>query len=80
MDPEIREKSPVPCPICGMALEPLAVGGMPLADERNPELENMTRRFWLSLVPTLFVFNLSMADMLLPGHPVTRLFGARPLA
>ena len=80
MDPEIREKSPVPCPICGMALEPLAVGGMPLADERNPELENMTRRFWLSFVPVLFVFNLSMADMLLPGHPVTRLFGARPLA
>jgi Cu+-exporting ATPase len=80
MDPEIREKSPVPCPICGMALEPLAVGGMPLADERNPELENMTRRFWLSFVPVLFVLNLSMADMLLPGHPVTRLFGARPLA
>jgi Cu+-exporting ATPase len=80
MDPEVREKEPVPCPICGMALEPLVVGGMPLADERNPELENMTRRFWLSFVPALFVFNLSMADMLLPGHPVTRLFGARPLA
>src|SRR5512137_163220 len=79
MDPEVKEKSPVPCPICGMALEPLVVGGMPLADERNPELENMTRRFWLSFVPALFVFNLSMADML-PGHPVTRLFGARPLA
>ena len=72
-------RSPVPCPICGMALEPLVVGGMPLADERNPELENMIRRFWLSFVPALFVFNLSMADML-PGHPVTRLFGARPLA
>jgi Cu+-exporting ATPase len=80
MDPEVKERSPVPCPICGMALEPLVVGGMPLADERNPELENMVRRFWLSFVPALFVFNLSMADMLLPGHPVTRLFGARPLA
>ena len=79
MDPEVREKEPVPCPICGMALEPLVVGGMPLADARNPELENMNRRFWLSFVPALFVFNLSMADML-PGHPVTRLFGARPLA
>jgi len=79
MDPEVREKEPVPCPICGMALEPLVVGGMPMASERNPELENMTRRFWLSFVPTLFVFNLAMADML-PGHPVTRLFGARPLA
>jgi Cu+-exporting ATPase len=79
MDPEVREKEPVPCPICGMALEPLVVGGMPIFSERNPELENMTRRFWLSLVPVMFVFNLSMADML-PGHPVTRLFGARPLA
>jgi P-type Cu+ transporter len=79
MDPEVREKQPVPCPICGMALEPLVVGGMPMAPGRNPELENMTRRFWLSFVPALFVFNLSMADML-PGHPVTRLFGARPLA
>jgi Cu+-exporting ATPase len=79
MDPEVLEKEPVPCPICGMALEPRVVGGMPTFDERNPELENMTRRFWLSLVPVMFVFNLSMADML-PGHPVTRLFGARPLA
>ncbi|MGA8892979.1 MAG: HAD-IC family P-type ATPase, partial [Anaeromyxobacteraceae bacterium] len=79
MDPEVREKEPVPCPICGMALEPLVVGGMPLADERNPELENMTRRFWLSLVPAAIVFSLSMFDML-PGHPVLRLFGARPLA
>jgi Cu+-exporting ATPase len=79
MDPEVKEKEPVPCPICGMALEPLVVGGMPMATERNPELENMIRRFWLSFVPVLFVFNLSMADML-PGHPVTRLFGPRPLA
>ncbi len=79
MCPEVKEKEPVPCPVCGMALEPLVVGGMPLLEERNPELENMTRRFWLSFVPALFVFNLSMADML-PGHPVTRLFGGRPLA
>ncbi|HET8723472.1 MAG TPA: heavy metal translocating P-type ATPase, partial [Anaeromyxobacteraceae bacterium] len=79
MDPEVREKEPVPCPICGMALEPLVVGGMPLADERNPELENMTRRFWLSLVPAGIVLSLAMFDML-PGHPVTRLFGARVLA
>ena len=79
MDPEVREKEPVPCPICGMALEPLVVGGMPLADERNPELENMTRRFWLSIVPTAIVFSLSMFDML-PGQPVAHLFGARVLA
>ncbi len=79
MDPEVREKEPVPCPICGMALEPLVVGGMPLAEERNPELENMSRRFWLGLVPTMVVLSLAMFDML-PGRPVSHLFGTRVLA
>jgi Cu+-exporting ATPase len=68
MDPEVREKEPVPCPICGMALEPLAVGGMPSAEEPpNPELENMTRRFRLGLVPALAVLGLAMGDMLAGG-------------
>ena len=79
MDPEVREKEPVPCPVCGMALEPLAVGGLPLPEERNPELENMTRRFWLCAVPAFMLFTLAMFDML-PGAPVTHLFGARVLA
>ena len=52
MDPEVREKKPVPCPICGMALEPLVVGGMPSAEEPpNPELLNMSRRFWIGAPP-----------------------------
>jgi Cu+-exporting ATPase len=76
MDPEVRERSPVPCPACGMALEPLVVGGMPLAEERNPELEDMGRRFWLCSVPTLMVLTLVMYDML-PGAPVSRLFRPR---
>ena len=56
MDPEVREKEPVPCPICGMALEPLVVGGAPSAEEPpNPELANMSRRFRWGLVPTVLL-------------------------
>jgi Cu+-exporting ATPase len=79
MCPEVREKAPVPCPTCGMALEPLVVGGMPLAEGRSPELEDMTRRFWLCAVPTLVLLTLAMYDML-PGMPVSRLFRPRVLA
>jgi Cu+-exporting ATPase len=68
MDPEVRERTPVPCPICGMALEPLAVGGMPSAEEPpNPELENMTRRFRLGLLPALAVLGVAMGDMVADG-------------
>jgi Cu+-exporting ATPase len=66
MDPEVREKEPVPCPVCGMALEPLVVGGMPTAEEPpNPELESMSRRFRWGLFPAAAVLVLSMGDMLL---------------
>ena len=50
MDPEVLETKPGPCPICGMALEPRTVT---LADEKNPELEDMTRRFRVSLALTV---------------------------
>ncbi len=64
MDPEVREKSPIPCPICGMGLEPLVVGGMPSAEEPpNPELTSMTRRFWWGLLPTLALLAVAMGDM-----------------
>jgi Cu+-exporting ATPase len=46
MHPQIRRPAPGSCPICGMALEP----EMPtLEEERNPELEDFTRRFWWTL-------------------------------
>ncbi len=67
MDPEVREKEPVPCPICGMALEPLAVGGMPSADEPpSPELDSMSRRLWWGLAPTAALLAIAMSD-LVPG-------------
>ena len=47
MHPEIRQKGPGSCPICGMALEPVAVT---LEEQPNEELDDMTRRFTRSLV------------------------------
>jgi len=65
MHPEIRQPGPGSCPICGMALEPELVS----ADEApNPELADMTRRFWIGLVLTLPVFALEMAGHLTGLH------------
>ncbi len=77
MDPEVREKEPVPCPICGMALEPLVVGGMPSADERNPELDNMSRRLWIGLAPTVAVLALAMSHLLPMRWMADHLLGPR---
>lgn len=57
MHPEIRRNGPGSCPICGMALEPLE----PTVEEGpNPELIDMTRRFWVSLVLSLPLLILTM--------------------
>lgn len=48
MHPEIVRDEPGACPICGMALEPRA--GVGLEEEDNPELRDMTRRFWMAPV------------------------------
>jgi Cu+-exporting ATPase len=80
MDPEVRETSPVPCPICGMALEPLVVGGVPSAEEpANPELENMSRRFWWGLAPAVAVLAVAMGDML-AGDALRHALGFRVFA
>ena len=47
MHPQIRRMGPGSCPICGMALEPLEPS---LEDGPNPELIDMTRRFWVGAV------------------------------
>ena len=64
MHPEIVRDAPGACPICGMALEPRMAG---LDDAPNPELVDMTRRFWLALALGLPVFVTTMADMVLGG-------------
>src|SRR5216117_921081 len=66
MHPEIVRTGPGSCPICGMALERRTVS---IAAEENPELRDMTRRFWISLALTLPLLGIAMADML-PGMPV----------
>jgi len=61
MHPEVRQVGPGSCPICGMALEPEQVS---LDQARDPELIDMTRRFWVALVLTLPVFVLEMGGHL----------------
>src|SRR5437667_107509 len=56
MHPEIRQVGPGSCPICGMALEPVIA----TAGGRNPELADMTRRFWIGLALALPVVALEM--------------------
>jgi Cu+-exporting ATPase len=69
MHPEIVRDGPGSCPICGMALEPM----MPsLDDGPDPELRDMTRRFWMSAAFTLPLVILVMGEML-----GLRLVGAR---
>jgi P-type Cu+ transporter len=60
MHPEIVRDAPGSCPICGMALEPME----PQVSAANPELESMTRRFWVGLVLTLPLLAVMVADML----------------
>jgi Cu+-exporting ATPase len=68
MHPEIRQVGPGSCPICGMALEP----ELPSAtEEPNPELADMSRRFWIGLALTLPVFVLEMGGHLFSlGHGI----------
>ncbi|HEY7616337.1 MAG TPA: HAD-IC family P-type ATPase, partial [Terriglobales bacterium] len=66
MHPEIVRPGPGTCPICGMGLEPRTVTAQ---EEENPELRDMTRRFWTSLVLTAPLLGVAMADMS-PGVPV----------
>jgi len=63
MHPEIIQDGPGACPICGMALEPAMP---PAASAEDPELADMTRRFWRGAALTAPVAVLGMAH-LLPG-------------
>ena len=65
MHPEIRQVGPGSCPICGMALEPEVAS---LDTPPNPELADMTRRFWVGLVLALPAIVLEMGGHLVGGH------------
>jgi P-type Cu+ transporter len=67
MHPQIRQIGPGACPICGMALEPEVA----TADSGpNPDLVDMTRRFWVALALALPVFLLEMGGHLFDLHRV----------
>ena len=69
MHPEVIAPAPGACPKCGMALEPVAI-------ERdqppNPELIDMTRRFWVSALLSAPLLGGAMLDMV-PGAPLSTL-------
>ena len=67
MHPEIVRDGPGSCPICGMALEPRTV----TLEEKNPELDDMTRRFRWSAGITVPILALMVSEFV-PGQPLQR--------
>jgi Cu+-exporting ATPase len=75
MHPEVVRDQPGNCPICGMALEPRDVS----VDSANPELANMTRRFWVAVALTVPLLAVMLSDVL-PGHLLQHLLPGQWLA
>ncbi|MEO7865786.1 MAG: heavy metal-binding domain-containing protein, partial [Sphingomicrobium sp.] len=67
MHPQIRRDGPGSCPICGMALEPLEPS---LEEQANPELTDMSRRFWVSAALALPLVILTFGADLFNWHPL----------
>ena len=64
MHPEIIRDEPGDCPICGMHLEPITVQ----AEEKNEELDDMSRRFWISTALSIPLFSLAMVNDITPQY------------
>ena len=62
---QIRQVGPGNCPICGMALEPEIATA---ETGPNPELIDMTRRFWVGLALSVPVVIFEMGGHLVGGH------------
>ena len=75
MHPEVVRDEPGSCPKCGMGLEPRTVS---LEEEANPELDDMTRRFWIGLVFTVPLLIIAMSE-LIPGNFIEELASAKIL-
>ena len=65
MHPEVRQVGPGSCPICGMALEPETIT---LEEEDTSELDDMSRRFWVSAVLTVPLVVFAMLRHLPAAH------------
>lgn len=74
MHSEIVQADPGSCSICGMALEPRTV----TMEEANPELVDMTRRFWQSVVLGLPILALMISEMM-PSQPLQHFFSGQAL-
>ena len=74
MHPQVVRSEPGSCPMCGMTLEP-RTGTI---QERNPELENLTRRLWVSVVLTIPLLAIMVSDAF-AKHPVQQLLRGRSL-
>src|SRR5207247_11313646 len=64
MDPDVVSDRPGTCPKVGMALEPRVAGA---SDAPNPELLDMTRRFWIGVILGAPVVLSTMGDMVSGG-------------
>jgi len=64
MHPQVQRAGPGSCPICGMALEPMTPAG---GDAANPELHDMTWRFWVCVALSVPLVVLAMAGDI--GNP-----------
>jgi Cu+-exporting ATPase len=64
MHPQIVRDGPGSCPICGMALEPMTPSAQPV---ENPELRDMTRRFWIAAVLSAPLLVIAMGELLPAG-------------
>ncbi len=73
MHPEVVQKGPGDCPICGMALEPKEITAE-ASEAETKELDDMQRRLWGSAALTLPLFVLAMGSML-PGDPIGHAVG-----
>jgi P-type Cu+ transporter len=63
MHPQVVRDRPGACPICGMALEPMAAGG----SEDDTDLRDMSRRFWISAALAAPLLLLEMGHMAAGG-------------
>ena len=65
MHPEVVRSGPGACPFCGMALEPREI----TSEEVNPELADMSKRFWISVALAAPLLALMVSE-LLPSKPL----------
>jgi len=76
MHPEVVQDGPGNCPLCGMALEPRTIT---ITEEDNPELRDMTRRFWISVVLSIPLLFVAMGGLIPAIHQLLSLAPSRVL-